>query len=722
MTAALRSPGLKQPAVDAAANGSDSSSAFPITQSDWILVFNTKPPGGKPFPTKHQSIDSIAEEYKNAALQAWDEVITRLLAVHLAFRIEDWGQGKLALFIHCPDAVLQREVYRSRVLDWLNDSGISELEPPVTLSGPDLPPLTPAERMRLVYELLTTPTYEGGAGITMDEEVVGVTDAVGGKFVEAIFAPHDKEFANKWVKNWAKKWLLDDQDLDAIRDYSGEKVAYYFAFLRFYLTALIFPAIVGVLARFFHGEFSQYYGFAITAWSVLFIALWNRKAAAYATRWGTRNYSKIEKIRPEFRPSKMLIDPVTQERQPYYPYYRRWIFRTLVTVPTTIASIGFLGGIVFVIISSDIFFHKFYDGPGKDFVGYIPTIAYAAAVPTMQSYYARIAAKLSEHENLSTDTQHASSYTQKLFTFNSLIAFFALFAESYLYIPFSTVIGARLKSQGWITTSSFGDLGPASLQTRLAYLVITAQVINAASELLVPLLMTKYGTFKKGLEKNSKEKQLESPDEAFVRRARKEYERPAYDVATDYSEMVIQFGFIMLFSVSYSLTPLFCLINNFFELRADAFKICKAARRPTPYRADNIGAWLNNLRLISYVGSCITVPSLVMLYRDWNPQRDAGEQCMDRLPMTLAAVLVAEHLYLLLKYIVDEAVKSVPTRGDERRQRATFELKKTYLLKAGIDVLAGGHGGRVRWSEKQASGDDVVLYGVALKAVHEVIG
>jgi hypothetical protein len=34
------------------------------------------------------------------------------------------------------------------------------------------------------------------------------------------------------------------------------------------------------------------------------------------------------------------------------------------------------------------------------------------------------------------------------------------------------------------------------------------------------------------------------------------------------------------------------LINNWVELRSDAFKIAKLGRRPLPSRIDSIGAWL----------------------------------------------------------------------------------------------------------------------------------
>ncbi|KAJ3016571.1 hypothetical protein HKX48_003960 [Thoreauomyces humboldtii] len=729
---ALRSPATKPLQADQSLANTDPSS-FRLTETDWIIIFDTKPPASskKTQAVKaHRGADPVpnpapeeTEDANASAMQAWEDVVSRLLSVHLAFRIQDWGRGKLAIYVRCPDRVLKREVYRSRVTDWLNDSGISELEPPVVLTDLDNPsPLSPAERSRFVHELLTTPTYEGGAGITMDEDVVGVTDAVGGKYVEAIFAPHDKEFSDKWVKNWAKKWLLTDGDLDAIRDYAGEKVAYYFGFLRFYLASLIFPAVVGMVTHYVDGDFSYYYGLFLVGWSTVFIALWNRRAQQLASRWGTRNYSKIEKVRPEFRPTKFVVDQVTHERQPYYPYWRRWIVQSCITLPTTLVTIASMMAVVFVLVSVQAA-TKVYDGPGKDFVGYIPTIVYSASIPTMGSYYARLAARLVELENFSTDTQHAESYAQKLFTFTSLVAFMALFAESYIFIPFSTQIGHALKSRGF-TTSETMDLGPESLSTRMAYLMVTAQVINAFTEVVVPLLTTKYGTVRKGLERSEKEKQKESEEDGWVRRAKKEFERPSYDVAGDYSEMAIQFGYVMLFSTGYSLAPLLCLINNFFELRTDAFKICHATRRPTPIRADNIGPWLRNLRLLSYVGSSITIPSLVVLYRGWQPTSNPGQAVLDRLPWCLAAVLVAEHLYLLVKWAVDEAVRSVPTGGGDRRRRAAFDLKRTYLAKAGIDVMAGGHGGKVKWNAEAKGveqGHEAVQYGVALKAIQDVL-
>lgn len=73
-----------------------------------------------------------------------------------------------------------------------------------------------AERLRIVYQLITHPESEGGAGITPKE----------GEWenVESIFALHDNAYNKEWIKTWSTKWILTPEDLDDIRNRLGEKV------------------------------------------------------------------------------------------------------------------------------------------------------------------------------------------------------------------------------------------------------------------------------------------------------------------------------------------------------------------------------------------------------------------------------------------------------------------------------------------------------------------
>lgn len=77
-------------------------------------------------------------------------------------------------------------------------------------------PLYEAERLRIIYQLITNPTYEGGAGITPKE---GEWEGV-----ESIFALHDHAYNKDWIKKWTSSYFLKTEDLDEIRNRLGEKV------------------------------------------------------------------------------------------------------------------------------------------------------------------------------------------------------------------------------------------------------------------------------------------------------------------------------------------------------------------------------------------------------------------------------------------------------------------------------------------------------------------
>lgn len=78
-------------------------------------------------------------------------------------------------------------------------------------------PLYEAERLRIIYQLITNSKDDGGAGITPKHGEW--------KNVESIFALHDHEANKKWIKKWSTSYFLKPEDLDEIRDRLGEQVS-----------------------------------------------------------------------------------------------------------------------------------------------------------------------------------------------------------------------------------------------------------------------------------------------------------------------------------------------------------------------------------------------------------------------------------------------------------------------------------------------------------------
>uniref|UniRef100_A0A8C2Y306 Anoctamin n=1 Tax=Capra hircus TaxID=9925 RepID=A0A8C2Y306_CAPHI len=99
---------------------------------------------------------------------------------------------------------------------------------------------------------------------------------------------------------------------------------------------------------------------------------------------------------------------------------------------------------------------------------------------------------------------------------------------------------------------------------------------------------------------------------------------PFAGLTPEYMEMIIQFGFVTLFVASFPLAPLFALLNNIIEIRLDAKKFVTELRRPVAVRAKDIGIWYNILRGVGKLAVIINafvisftsdfIPRLVYLY------------------------------------------------------------------------------------------------------------
>lgn len=242
--------------------------------------------------------------------------------------------------------------------DWLH--GVRTAAPPKeTREALEADPMYEAERLRIIYQLITNPVSEGGAGITPKEGEW--------KSVESIFALHDHAFNNDWIKKWSNSWTLTAEDLDDIRNRLGEKVAFYFAFTQSYFRFLIFPAAFGFMAWLLLGHFSLIYGLASAAWCTIFTEWWRHQETDLAVRWGVRGVSRIETKRQDFRHEKQITDPVTGEKVLMFPATKR-LQRQLLQIPFALSAVVLLGAVIATCFGIEVFISEVYNGPFKSFL------------------------------------------------------------------------------------------------------------------------------------------------------------------------------------------------------------------------------------------------------------------------------------------------------------------------------------------------------------------
>lgn len=287
------------------------------------------------------------------------KLIQTLYDAGLEAEVRNGDNCAVLIFVRvASDRHLNAQAYRSRVQDWLY--GVRSQAPGKEVQKAlEQEPVTQAERLRLVYLMITKPKDESGAGI--------IPKTGEWKDVESIFPLHDHQFNKDWLKIWSTKYFLNVDDITKIRDKLGEKVAFYFAFLQSYLMFLIFPAAFGFSCWVLLGQYSFIYGIVNCLWCVVFVEYWKKQEKDLAIGWGVRGVSKIQHKRPQFKHEREIKDPVTGEQIKIYSPIKR-LARQLLQIPFAILATLLLGTLIATCFGIEIFISEVYDGPFKTYL------------------------------------------------------------------------------------------------------------------------------------------------------------------------------------------------------------------------------------------------------------------------------------------------------------------------------------------------------------------
>ncbi|CAH0048678.1 unnamed protein product [Clonostachys solani] len=622
----------------------------------------------------------VPAQERTEAEASFIQLIETLTKVGLATEVRAGSDNSLLIFTKIASwDFLAQQVYRSRLQDWLNGLRSSAPEREIRRALED-EPVTEAERCRIVYLLITKPQNDGGAGITPGNGQW--------RYIQSILPLHDHSFNAAWIKKWGQKYLLDQGDLDEIRDKFGEGVAFYFAFVQSYFRFLLFPSAFGLFAWLFLGKFSYFYALVNCLWSVVFFEFWKQKEVDMAVQWGVRGASQVQLPRPEFKWEYEAEDPVTGEPIKVYSPMKR-IKTQLLQIPFALACIVVLGGVVVTCNSLEVYINEMYDGGGKAVLGLIPTILLSSLIPAFSAVLMKGAEVLTQWENYQNVDAYNAALIQKQFVLNFMTSYMALLFTLFVYIPFGEILIPFLNF--WHSTAqvvSFNEnplpakefkINPARISGQMFYLTITAQIVSLLTQVVVPYVKRQvFAEAKKLSSKDTTPAVQDRPEEAeFLKRVREECELEVYDVSTDYRQMVIQFGHLSMFSSAWPLAACCFLVNNWVELRSDAVKIAIGSQRPIPFRADTIGPWLTALGFLSWLGS-VSSAAIVFLC---GGSTDAERGTMSHISAwgVLSSVMLAEHFYFLVQMAVRYFMSKFENYGQQKERKERFLIKKRYL-------------------------------------------
>ncbi|KAG6841190.1 hypothetical protein C0991_000987 [Blastosporella zonata] len=634
--------------------------------------------------------------------------------------------GHLLVFVSCPDSHVESLTKRERQSDFVSGLPIKPLG-----SEAEHVALSSADRIRLVHTYVTSIPMDGGLGI-----VPGSSDW---ELVESVMALHDREFNESWIHSWTPRQIASVQ-LEKIRGQFGDSVALYFAFLASYTKALTFPAALGLLSYFFGTPYSPVYSSLVFVWSVVFVEWWRVRERILSLRFGTRGSFRVEKRRADYKPG--------------FAWWKREL-RILASLPVLLLFAGTLVALLTGIFVFEAFVTQLYTGPGHQYISFSPTILFVALIPQFLKVYQFLAVRLTSWENHAHYSSYSASLTLKTFALSALVAYLGLGLSAFVYVPFGE--GVMQVMQTWLfhgvgegslagSNATLSDgvseksapgptgglwdvnisnakhkLNPGRLKDQMFAYTVTNQAVNTFVEVGLPFLLRALASFRNGKKAaatpgspNSVKKRVVFEDEKekggmaereFLDKVRAEVALPEYELFQDYSEMVMQFGYVALWSSIWPLASVMALLNNFLELRSDAFKMTVHNRRAMPVRTDTIGPWLDALTFLSWLSAltnsalvylfcprsqtnCAATPSTHISQLDKVHQHlfsGANEGLAATKELLLTALLVAlaaSHGYFFLRVVVRHVIEKVFWTGSEEvkaREQDDRDIKGKFL-------------------------------------------
>ncbi|EXL55590.1 hypothetical protein FOCG_06158 [Fusarium oxysporum f. sp. radicis-lycopersici 26381] len=608
---------------------------------------------------KYVVLYDFGETDHDTAIKEFKTLVADLEETGFDVEVRAGYEQSLLVFAKAPRELLGNAVYKSRVKDWLY--GITPNHP-----GGDKNTVVDgayeAEDILSVYHIVNWSKDLGGAGITPGT----------GKWenVKAIFPIHNSKVNQSLLKYLSRKFFLSNEDIDQIRNLHGSKVAFYFAFIQAYLLFLTFPAITGVIAWLWLPRYSLAYGILTSVWCTVFLEYWKIQEIDLSLRWNVKGIQHVKVNRPQFKYDYEYVDEGGRKHY-YFPRWKK-VVRQLLQIPFLIVAFLALGITIIAVFTIEILISETYAGPYKDYLEYLPTILLAVSLPYITSALEDAAEWMTEFENHRTADLHEMSLTQKVFVLNMFTNYLPIFLTAFIYIPFGGTVVPKLEN---FLSAAFASVGKKfvhqpfhldadRLRNEVIALTVTGQLSGFFEENIVPMLKHKFSDWYRDYRRaRSKGDMLlavvkDDPEEtAFLSRVRNEAILPKYNVQDDIAEIVLQFGYLALFSPVWPIIPMGFLINNWIELRSDFAKISLEHQRPAPVRSDGIGPWIYSLEALTWLGSICTA-AIVHLFSADKVGNTLGNWAT--LPVT---VFISEHVLLLLRSLVRFTLQQI---GSER--------------------------------------------------------
>ena len=471
--------------------------------------------------------------------------------------------------------------------------------------------------LRILYSCLVDDRSQHGADFLVDYYLKDKNHPF-----ETIFALHEYDNANYYpVRNprvplFAAKlykfgWINKEtyqQINDDIREYFGEYIAYYYAFLIHYIQSMLPMVIIGLIwfivqlgAGTISVGGSTFYVLICVIWSTIMIEAWYRKESSLKYKWGMCRYTETEVPRPTFKGEVKVSEyngDIIEDHKNIFKYWGK-IVLSLSTMVLCIACV------ISIVVTIWILKRAWKDDAGRKMaIGIINSIQ----IKICNVLYTKLAYALNDFEQHRLVEDYYNHLVVKRIIFIVVNSFNSLF-----YMAF------------WDNSYDNNEDRLNSLRIQLITLFVMAIILGNFLEVVLPNMkewFRKYKQNKKNEEGDELPKDVEAgihvpavsnaeiddeitdPEGEFndirftgglepeiILDIENQILAPRLPSTLDnVAEIVVLQGYIILFAVVLPIMPLFAYINAIFEIRVDVYNLV-SSQRPFPLGADGIGVW-----------------------------------------------------------------------------------------------------------------------------------
>lgn len=534
---------------------------------------------------------------------------------------------------------------------------------------------TSLQRQRLVLSIMTAEHAQNGAQI--QEYADHITE---------MFPMHDRNEISTLLKLFAKGSWRSGAPVREIRDYWGEELGLYYAFISFlnrYLLVLAVGGLAVAADQFVAGYdtlATPLYALGTQLLAVLIMDFWIREENTLKSQWNVENFEELEATRPEFK-GQWAINPVSGIQEYLDTRYTTGLIRVLgVLLNGTVSMVG-----TAVCLAPTIARSYLLESWGYLGVGITAAVTFVLVL-LVNGGIKRVSAHIVDLENHRTETDYKDSLILKTFVYQFFPTYGAMFWTAL--IQESVSYGGHTLTCGH--HNCFGSLGVMLAVHFSLFLLIdnVGEVLHLRSAplcgswgcvQLCAALRTRCRRWWSQETRHAAELDRLIPEDGVYVSTEEETaqgQHAYHGPLAEYNELFMQYGFVMLFAPAFPLVALMAAVNNMLRLRIDGYKLCRLYRRPLYKGAEDIGSWMHVLRLLSVLS--VLTNALIVVYSNDSLARLGvykvfGDTDADHKLARLAVCLTCEHVVLLLRCLISEAVPSLTDHVLLERKRRSWE-------------------------------------------------